>query len=1461
MHPHVAQALRQWRADAVARYGRDAVRRFVEQHPGELAGIVADFNRAAGSRKSRDRLRANAAALKILENTTGEYSAEDLETLATYTGWGGLPAECTPRGSAGVDEYFTPPDVATAIASAMRPLVTALACRGEVIHALEPGAGIGSLMQAVTETCPHVPIRWTAIEPSPTACQILRILRSGDEIANTTFEQWDATHGGDVQGRIQLVLANPPFCVRGGTTAVPAEYREAPLYAYFLRRCLDLLGPGGVAVFVVPKSCTQSEIRRALRTRVLTRAKLIDVYRLPRRVFPGVDMHVDVLALRARAGRSYAFDAREQAYIDGTYLDSHPAHVLKNPVTIPELRDDCPNAIAGTTDGVPRPSQPTEEAAAAAMGRRIRKLRACTSDHAGWVELRRDLDDLLDGLTHKNPWQWTALSGDGADDFRSAFTRRGELAVWVGRQEKRQYNGRPELGRMAAWLHEQSPSLLVDDLLAMYRQAGGKRSIESLRGWVRDGEYLVPEAEFFTGDLWGRLGRATDPQIVERLQQAIDPIPVEDIEDLSPRLGWVPLALVSEWVSLRTGESLKLDRVHGTVTVAGVEPADLAAASVAHVTELVQWLNYASPDDPKQHAEDFCAWVADDVERRLKVADAYNRATRGYVSSDLPCRAAIPRWGDTIKLYAHQWRAVSHMLAVRNGIVAYDPGVGKTYAGIATLAAARHRGEARRPVIVVPLSLAWQWYASIMRALPDYRVCVIGSRQSGRESSSERRDKWRAFERGLYDVAIVTMPTLERLSLRPETVKLYSRWLGSRAQALEFRGALPFDRVDFLLVDEIASYKNLFYPQNIRPRYMGVADSPSSRAQRMHALAYAVRQNHGRVVGLTATPAKNSPLELYNLLDIVAPQLWEGAGIYSPAAFLARYVSTEVEPVPTANGKLARRLAATGFVHLRELWRLVSRVMTFGSAADCGLELPTPRTHVIAVDLDSRQQAKTHHYLEHLRVNPRDFLGTQVRLARVAVHADLDDRHTWESAGDVDDPVSPKFEAVAERVATGTCNHLVFVESPAAQRWQAAVLVRHGVPAERIGVLNGRVTAAQRREIAEQFNRGALNVVLANSVAYEGLDLQDRTCGIHHVDIPWGPSDLCQRNGRGVRQNNAFESVEIFHYVANGSIDRYRLAAIDGKASWLATMRRGEDRVSNPARAMFVDHTDLQLHLTDGHGREELLEARAKHRRAEQAAAARRAVVRLAYRTAARFRDARETSGWMATLRHSQGVAMLRDLAQADASVWPWAAWMGVVRDVMPLVPRNGSAPVFEGLRVCRGGDCVEFGRVAYPGVIGVRTAGSGVWVAMGEDDVSALGIRPSDMPGGRTAAPWPTDDDTETVQAIVATANELKQRPWPQWGWHFAPDQWVARVWPQVAKVVAYQLQKNSAHPLPILRDTLELAVGADVMGHVLPPTHDGWRTFLQWAPQTDIDRHELEEAARYWWGRSLPEEVVHHG
>ncbi|HNC98481.1 MAG TPA: helicase-related protein, partial [Myxococcota bacterium] len=405
--------------------------------------------------------------------------------------------------------------------------------------------------------------------------------------------------------------------------------------------------------------------------------------------------------------------------------------------------------------------------------------------------------------------------------------------------------------------------------------------------------------------------------------------------------------------------------------------------------------------------------------------------------------------------------------------------------------------------------------------------------------------------------------------------------------------------VDLLVVDEAQNFKNKHQPEPREggvPRYMGNPGDGSNRAWQLDFRCASVRRNAGGggVVLLSATPAKNSPLEFYNLLEYVDGDVWTRLGILDAEGFVDRYCRIELKPTVNTRMEVEERGCCVGFTNLHELRDVIFRLGEFKTAEEVGLILPEPRVELVEVDMNDAQNTKYNRYVRQIEEALADptggvsILGALARMALVAIHPSLDEGFSWKTAESVEDPHSPKFDALAERVLLNrSCGHIVFVDNLAAHRWVRDVLVEAGIAADRIAILNAEVApaAADRQRIAQDFNgnpeTGALSkydVVIANAIAYEGIDLQTRTCAIHHLDLPWEPATLQQRNGRGVRQGNTLASIAIYYYFSRRSQDGMRFSLIQGKRGWMTQLLKSQDRdTNNPGAQMDLGPEEILL--------------------------------------------------------------------------------------------------------------------------------------------------------------------------------------------------------------------------------------------------------------------------------------------
>lgn len=120
-------------------------------------------------------------------------------------------------------------------------------------------------------------------------------------------------------------------------------------------------------------------------------------------------------------------------------------------------------------------------------------------------------------------------------------------------------------------------------------------------------------------------------------------------------------------------------------------------------------------------------------------------------------------------------------------------------------------------------------------------------------------------------------------------------------------------------------------------------------------------------------------------------------------------------------------------------------------------------------------------------------------------------------------------------------------------------LVAQGIPENEI-IFAPKSDSKKREEIFKDINAGKYRVVIASTNTLgTGANIQEKLCALHHLDIPWKPSDFEQREGRILRQGNSFSEVEIFNYVTEGTMDSYLYQTVANKARFIAQFLNNEN--------------------------------------------------------------------------------------------------------------------------------------------------------------------------------------------------------------------------------------------------------------------------------------------------------------
>jgi superfamily II DNA or RNA helicase len=1705
---------------------------------------VSDIYAPVEHRTAAARRDANIKAMWLasdLEARPRPLTNDDRLVLAAYSDWGGLgiekaarkfpPGFPVPEKRQLIHAYFTPPFVCSEIARVTRPLIAGLDGKEEGrIHALEPSLGIGRFPLAFSGPGFEA-LSWHGVEYSKLSFKMVRALRPDMDLYQGPFESWVTEKGPEFQGRLRLVVSNPPYGERGPayTKDPDRSYREIRADNYFLRRGLDLLGAGGLGIYIIPSGFLTGKTAdaRKIREQVLRRHHLSAAFRLPNEVFSLANVVTDILFFRARGGILEKVDEADQFILDGKYYEAFTDHILGTVVPNPppepgqegkrqwhtsaegytvvgefkglppelEERPMCaacvhmtPAPAAAKPRKADKPLGPPPTAAeamvendermaaAVGLGRRVEKFLATVAnpdvEPVGWEELHDDLT------------QWGAKHGPPAADkpvLALAKAERGPLgqgapggAGWLlkaflGKSatlieplaEKPswmpRYTGNPhDPLQVGEYLFRNKKALTIGELPgkdAAPLFAAGWCEDSTAPAWVERLDFrgnLYPPDDYMFGELWPRLDRARaraalgDTQAAAqatRLLEAIQPATFDEIE-VSPQDGFVPLDVLGEWLdTINHGhDALTLVRADGIVHMAGV-PYDEHLPGISGLSDValmcLGWINHdyvvfkpsAKDDDAQQidadrlmyareWTEKFRAWLDARPKPQRAVENAYQRARQGYrqhAYGSAPLRLA--RWNPAVVLNPHQIAGARRVNANRAGGLGFQVGVGKTYTILAALALARQEGRARRPVICAPQKIAFQWMANIKKALPDFRVVVIGinktKKKTGEDSSDtdspeERSRKWARFMGGEFDVAVVTYDSLPRTlmdeestlkfvegvtaierevalrarnakksvkgelkryaeekgvidrrikkleatienltdatwpSARPKLAKarqdlavaqaklevLDKKHLGSLterqdaileetvgrfiAEMTELPGTWKPDPdiiwnkigVDWIAFDEAHNGKNLHMPADREggsvPKYMGNAGDGSKRAWHWFFRCCDVQSRGGEVVLATATPASNSPLEFYNLVKLMDKDAWTRIGIYDPEAFIDRFCILQIEEVMNAEMEVEQRLACVGFKNADELRSVIYRLWEFKTAKQAGLKLPAVTQERVFVDMDAAQEQKYVDYVKAIEdelSKPKipgqksgKILGLLARMAMVSMHSQLDEGFKWKTAGAVDNPHSPKFDALANNILKMPhCGHIVFADYIAAHAWIRDVLVEAGIPADRIGILNAVVApkAADRLRIAREFNGDAAagippkyDVLISNEIGEEGVDLQDRTCAIHQLDVGWTPKKNDQRIGRGVRQGNTLSNIHLYYYLANRSQDGVRLDMVQGKQNWIDSLLEGNASVvANTAAQSTLSRKDLLVLISrDPEATRkafEAAEAEAEEKRKVKVAKVATDTLRAA---ASRFERARtETDQATATELLSAARQKLAGLAKVPPDVWPWAGWAQAAEQAPMLVPKEPGAPVYEGLQVAMPKmldrsviECSEFGRIDGSD-IGSRFAGAAHWEKVSAEKVSHLHLEPPMRIAEGSGTPWPADDQAGIDKAMQDRwLDRLRHGAgaadaWRALGWVYGPSRWVEAQWSRWGRDVVAALASTGGWAqnlqIPALRRGLLVQGLTPPFSDVLPPTDAGYEEFLRIAPMAGLKFTELENIAVFWWNRGIPRTLLSAG
>ncbi len=547
----------------------------------------------------------------------------------------------------------------------------------------------------------------------------------------------------------------------------------------------------------------------------------------------------------------------------------------------------------------------------------------------------------------------------------------------------------------------------------------------------------------------------------------------------------------------------------------------------------------------------------------------------------------------------------------------------------------RRLGIARKPAISVPKPRIAATVAELQLLYPAAKILSLEN-----SFDKENRKRTTAMmATGDYDMIVLSHEQLDKMPMSPDVVREFigaeleeieERIKDAQAAAEESGDARAGNRIvkrlekgkerveatlqealdgtnkddvvyfeqtgiDALLVDEAHAFKSLpVYSR--RSEVKGVPLTRSDRATSMYMrVRWLMRQNGNKgVVFATGTPITNTIAEIYNMQRYLQPEVLEERGIEKFDEWANQFADVTTDFEYTASGEYKPVSRMTEFVNLPELQQMIRQIMAVNFVDDMTWVVrPKKVERVITSPMTEDQVA----YLQTIRrrvealkhMSPRErkesgdnylLISTDARKSSLSPR--LVAPRATESGGKIEKVVQKVLEIHRARPEVTQMIFLDYGVNP--NGWGYSVyddiqnrLVAGGIPKERIANF-GRMSDVARQKAAEKLNSGEYLIGIGSSGKMgTGINAQKRLAAMHHVDAPWLPAFVEQRNGRGHRQGNMNDptkppeeqTVEAYYYTTEGSFDVVMWQALTRKSNFIREFMRGDMSV----REMRMDDT------------------------------------------------------------------------------------------------------------------------------------------------------------------------------------------------------------------------------------------------------------------------------------------------
>ncbi len=615
----------------------------------------------------------------------------------------------------------------------------------------------------------------------------------------------------------------------------------------------------------------------------------------------------------------------------------------------------------------------------------------------------------------------------------------------------------------------------------------------------------------------------------------------------------------------------------------------------------------------------FKEWLWQDDERRERLAAKYNREfncirLRVFNGDHL----TLPGASHNVALRSHQKTGTWRILQTPNVLLGHVVGAGKTYTMVAAAMELKRLGLARKPMFAVPNHMLGQFSSELLTLYPGADILAATKEDFEKD---KRRELMSRIATGNWDAIIVTHSGFERIPMSEQVrQEFFQKQLDELEQAIhEQKGdtnsrrivkqlesakkkletklqllsadekkdnTLTFEElgVDRLFVDEAHFFKNLFYISKMT-RIAGLPQTSSERAFDMFLKVQYIQSINGGggVVFATGTPIANSVAEMYTMQRYLQLPALRRQGLHHFDSWAATFGEpvTAMELSPDGAGyRLHTRFAR--FINVPELMQVFCQTADIQTADLLKLPIPeihtgkpivarapaTPELKKIVKSLVARADA-----IRNGSVKPYE--DNMLKITSEGRKAALDLRVLDPRAPDHPDSkinlAADKIFGLWQETTDQQGTQLVFCDlsTPSKLHRQFSAyddlkekLIRRGIPLEQIAFMQDFDSDVQKHILFKEVRAGKVRVLMGSTQKMgAGMNVQERLIALHHLDAPWRPADVEQREGRILRQGNQNKSVHIYRYVTEGSFDAYMWQTLETKARFIHQVMTGDKHI------------------------------------------------------------------------------------------------------------------------------------------------------------------------------------------------------------------------------------------------------------------------------------------------------------